>query len=197
MIKKCEYCGGNIINRSAEKFCSHVCRAAYMRLEADKKRFRPIANFEEYVKQWHKPMRIVISRLWELSRNAYDVEDFKQVCLIKLWRLICNDPEKLKSVSYVMKTFELAIKEFCREQGKNNHDYLSEDPIFFANPERIAEQREYIRKIKGDGFRLLLMYSMGDMSMPKLAKKLGMTEGSLDYRIWSSRNVLRNILEYE
>ena len=88
-----------------------------MRLEADKKRFRPIANFEEYVKQWHKPMRIVISRLWELSRNAYDVEDFKQVCLIKLWRLICNDPEKLKSVSYVMKTFELAIKEFCREQG--------------------------------------------------------------------------------
>lgn len=195
--KTCKYCSQPIINRGAENFCCHKCRAAYMRLQADKTRFHPIENYEEYLKNFYKPMRIVISRCWNLACGYYDVDDFKQICCISLWKLICNHPDKLQNISYVMKTFEIAIKEYCREQGINNNHYLSEDPIFFANPEGIAEQREMIKKIKINNFKHLLMYSLGDLSIRKLAERIGVTKSCLEYRIWNERNILKNLLEYE
>lgn len=196
---KCAYCGKNIITRNATKFCSHKCRAAYMSREADKKRFKPCPNFKQLAARWDKPLRIVLSRNWEYACNAYDIDDFRQICLISLWKLASNHPEKTEAecVSYVMKTFELAIKEYCRENGKNNHGLLGEDPIFFANPERIAESREYISRIKGSEFKHLLMYSLGDMSANEMAKRLGIGKKCIQWRIWNERNVLNKLIGYD
>ena len=127
--KKCLYCGAVIHQRNAKKFCCHTCRGAYLRQQADLKRFKQIPDFEEKLKQWIKPIKIVVQRCYPYTKTNDDLDDFKQICLISLWKLLSNHPDKLK-VGYLMKTFEIAIKEYCREQGKHSQNFIDEDAIF-------------------------------------------------------------------
>ena len=199
-IKYCIQCGCPITTINAEKFCGHPCRAAYMRVQADKKRFKEVPDYEEHLKKWDKPLRIVVQRCFCYTENIDDLEDFKQICRISLWRILSQnklDECKKNPVSYLMKVFEMAIKEYIREQGRHKLGKLTDDPIFFANPEGIAEQREALRKIKFENFKHLLMYTLGDLSTGEIAKRMGIEKKCLQWRIWNERNVLRKLLEYE
>lgn len=199
-VKHCIHCGCPITTLNAEKFCGHPCRAAYMRLQADKTRFKQVPDYEEQLKKWEKPLKIVVQRCFCYTEDIDELEDFKQICRISLWRILSQNKLnecKGKPVSYLMKVFEMAIKEYVREQGRHKCGKLDSDPIFFANPEGITEQREALKKIRFEGFKHLLMYSLGDLSTSEMAKRMGIGTKCLQYHIWSERNALRKILEYE
>lgn len=193
--KHCLYCGAVIYQRNADKFCCHTCRGAYLRQQADLKRFKQIPDFEEKLKEWIKPIKIVVQRCYPYAKTDDDLDDFKQICFISLWKTLSNHPDKIK-VGYLMKTFEMAIKEYCREQGKHSQHFIDEDAIFFANPEGIAEQREIIRKIVNDEkFKLLLAYSFNDKTEKEMAERMGISKGAFSYKIWEQRKILQQCLE--
>ena len=196
----CDCCGQEYYTKNPvlidqkHHFCSHSCKGAFLRREADKTRFKQIDDYSQQLEKWRKPIKIVVQRCYKYSINDDDLEDFKQICRICLWKLLStNKPQK---IGYFMKSFEIAIMEYCREQGKHSQNYLYEDPIFFANPEGIAEQREIIRKVVDEEkFKLLLAWALSDKTEKEMAEQLKMSKGTFSYKIWEQRKILEQCLQ--
>ena len=205
VIKYCDYCGEPIIRPKANfhegskhYFCNNHCDAMYKRKLADAKNFKPIKNFDKYLKDYHRYIKYAVYLCKEYSINGDDVEDFMQVARITLWRLLSQGfIENNEKGNLLIASIKLAIKNYVQEFGRNQHGYLTIDPVFYANPEIITRHREIIRALDSSLFKELLAQTLSSKSNERLAEEFGTSKTNFILRCHRQRERLKELMEYE